>query len=562
MSNVFKNYADETTGAGGGVNVLGNTRAVKGTQTDSGTDSAAQPTSGSTTPATITPGQSSTQVGQSQQPQQSNKQAGSGMFTNIKSYVEKNQPAAQKMAGAVSKNIGDQASQIREQTEKKAQIQKEALAANQNTLTAAGDFATKNIQNVIGEQPQTPPATSTQTQQNQTQTEAPEPAPEVDVPPAPVVPEMSDEDIARMQDLYRGEVQGLTQVADLNLAQQQAKIQALQNMAQGANTEQGRMNLLKNTFGNQGQTQYTRGLSGLDQLIVSGDQAAREQLVSGTQGQAQGIAQDVQGIQQGISTQRQLQGEALKVLRSDIQDQINKGVLDIETDLTSAITQEKADREKYFPFLLEAQEKSQQELDSLKKVTSTLSKINNLSQKNYLGSSGNGYQGDFFVKELKSFVDTGDPSALRSLTNKYGNNAMKAAGLGEYTGEDGLYKLSNMLKNNTLGVNYSSNWNDLGKTYTDTSNPIDKFLNESNFSMDQIQNMTDLTRENVSTQDQRSRFNMLKKFMGSSDIISPENNTPYLSSLQLKDLLKQYGIGNTESEPVNINTETGPRKTT
>jgi hypothetical protein len=542
MSNVFKNYADETTGAGGGVNVLGNTRAVKGTQTDSGTDSAAQPTSGSTTPATITPGQSSTQVGQSQQPQQSNKQAGSGMFTNIKSYVEKNQPAAQKMAGAVSKNIGDQASQIREQTEKKAQIQKEALAANQNTLTAAGDFATKNIQNVIGEQPQTPPATSTQTQQNQTQTEAPEPAPEVDVPPAPVVPEMSDEDIARMQDLYRGEVQGLTQVADLNLAQQQAKIQALQNMAQGANTEQGRMNLLKSTFGNQGQTQYTRGLSGLDQLIVSGDQAAREQLVSGTQGQAQGIAQDVQGIQQGISTQRQLQGEALKVLRSDIQDQINKGVLGIETDLDTAIANEKAYREG-------ALGDYKTNLEQIQTTYSSLA--DNINQTLSSGNYAKGVDISKLNLSPQALEKIGLTQAdIDSLSSELKNKTVR--GPPKYPGGPRMkIKVPNpkigerkaILEKLTRGLNSLSNFD-----------PFSSSMTEQGFNMERLLAGEDLTRANVATQEQVDRFNMLKKFMDQSSLMDRGSYATADDINSALTNLSNYGIP--------ISQTTGPRKTT
>jgi len=151
-----------------------------------------------------------------------------------------------------------------------------------------------------------------------------------------------------MQDLYRGEVQGLTQVADLNLAQQQAKIQALQSMAQGANTEQGRMNLLKSTFGNQGANQYTRGLSGLDQLVVSGDQSAREQLIQGTQGQVQGLSQDVQGIQQDVNTQRMAQEQALRGFGSNIQEQINQGLTGIDTDIDTAYQTELERRQALF----------------------------------------------------------------------------------------------------------------------------------------------------------------------------------------------------------------------
>jgi len=258
------------------------------------------PTSGPSTPATISPGQSSTQASQSQQPQQSNKPASSGMFTNIKSYVEKNQPAAQKMAGAVSQNVGDQASQIREQAEKKASDQKAALEANQKIMDQQKQEAANIIHSqtgiaVGGFQPPVQPA-QPQVEQPQVDAEA---------------------QSKRFQELMQTPT-GISQVGDLNLGQQQAKTQALQQMAQGANTEQGRMNLLKNTFGNQGETQYTRGLSGLDQLVVSGDQAAREQMIKGTQDQANQLQQQIANVGSEANKAKMAQDIAMKNFGADI----------------------------------------------------------------------------------------------------------------------------------------------------------------------------------------------------------------------------------------------------
>jgi hypothetical protein len=284
-------------------------------------------TSGPSTPATITPGQSSTQASQSQQPQQSNKPASSGMFTNIKSYVEKNQPAAQKMAGAVSQNVGDQASQIREQAEKKAQQQRDAIAANQKAMEqqkqeAAGIIHSQTGVTVGGFQP------PVQQSQQPSTTEAPQSQP--------------DDQSKRFQELMQGPT-GLTQVSDVNLGQQQAKAQALQQMAQGANTEQGRMNLLKNTFGNQGETQYTRGLSGLDQLVVSGDQAAREQMIKGTQDQTNQLQQQIRDVGSEANRSKMAQDYAMKNFGSDISNLSQEAQNQILAEVDSNIEAQKAD---------------------------------------------------------------------------------------------------------------------------------------------------------------------------------------------------------------------------
>jgi hypothetical protein len=287
---------------------------------------------GPSTPATIQAGQSSTQAAQSQQPQQSNKPASSGMFTNIKSYVEKNQPAAQKMAGAVSQNVGDQASQIKEAADKKAADQKAAIDANNQAMDqqrqeAAGIIHSQTGVAVGGFQPPQTPATEQQPEVPQNEQQA-----------QPEVPDQSN----RFQELMQGPT-GLTQVGDVNLAQQQAKAQALQQMAQGANTEQGRMNLLKNTFGNQGETQYTRGLSGLDQLVVSGDQTAREQMIKGTQEQTNQLQQQIQEVGSEANRNKMAQDYAMQNFGADISNLSQESQNQILAEIDANIESQKAD---------------------------------------------------------------------------------------------------------------------------------------------------------------------------------------------------------------------------
>lgn len=273
---------------------------------------------GPSAPATIQAGQSSTQAAQSQQPKQSNKPASSGMFTNIQNYVQKNQPAAQKMAGAVSQNVGNQASEIRQVAEQKKQQQASALQANQAAMDkqkqeAAGIIHQQTGVAVGGYQPPT---------QTQEQSQSPN----------------IEEQAARFQQLSQGP-QGVTQVGDLNLAQQNLKSQALQQLAQGANTEQGRQNLLKQTFQGQAPAGYTRGLSGLDQLVVSGDQAAREQMITGTQQQANQLQADIQNIGSEANKAKMANDLAISKFGSDIsalsEEAQNAILAEVDANVTS-----------------------------------------------------------------------------------------------------------------------------------------------------------------------------------------------------------------------------------
>jgi hypothetical protein len=195
------------------------------------------------------------------------KKASSGMFNNIQKYVNKNRPQAQKMAGAVTSDVSKQAGEIRQAAEAKQAQQNQAIQANQNVMDQNRTFAQGQVDNIM----------------NPTQQ-------------APTTQASPEDNQQKFQDLMSGKVQGYNKAQDLNLAQQQNKSAALKSLAQGANTEQGRRNLLGETFQKQGA--YTRGQSGLDQLITSGDQAARESLIQGTQATAKGLSDDLGNISQ------------------------------------------------------------------------------------------------------------------------------------------------------------------------------------------------------------------------------------------------------------------------
>jgi hypothetical protein len=244
--------------------------------------------------------------------------ASSGMFTNIQNYVKKNQPQAQKMSKAVQADTGSQAAEIRQAAEQKQAKTASVIGANNQAIQAERDFARSTVDNIMNPQTTAPalaptPAATAQ-QPNATATIA-EPSPIT--PEAPVAPVTSEDDMARFQAAMAGNVTGLQDVSNTNYSQETSKAQALRNLAQNANTEQGRKNLLRGTFGDRDKG-YSRGMAGLDQLIVGGDEAARTDLIQGIQGQSEGLQSDISSLQQQELESLGEQRQALKNIGADV----------------------------------------------------------------------------------------------------------------------------------------------------------------------------------------------------------------------------------------------------
>ena len=242
------------------------------TPLDQGSGQVAQPIepTGDSAPTPTAPQVGASPIETQQQQTVSKKapRASSGMFTNIQKYIQKNVPQAQKMSKAVTQDVSRQAADIRGAAEEKQQQTQAQIQANQAAMQQARTGAEQQIQAII--QPGAQPAPGIQ---------------------QPIAPQAQD-----FQALMRGDIAGAAGVQDVNLAQQQMKAQALQNLAAGARTEQGRQNLLRGTFGDEGR--YTRGMSALDQLIVGGDVAAREGLIGGVEQQVGGLQEQLRGIGQ------------------------------------------------------------------------------------------------------------------------------------------------------------------------------------------------------------------------------------------------------------------------
>lgn len=217
---------------------------------------------------------------------------GSGMFTNIRKYIEANKPAAQNITGAVQKNIQSQTGSVAQQIQKQQDEFKQRIAANQSRIQDASQFGQQAIQQAGSGQ-------------------------------------LTDEDIQRFRNVATGQNTGIEDVTPQSFAQQDARAQALSGLVRQAQTGQGREELLRRTFGQN--QQYTRGQRALDALILQGDQQAGQQLARTAQEATSGLTNTLkQARQQALTDTAQLERDEQALI-----EQLTSGVGTAKTDLRS-----------------------------------------------------------------------------------------------------------------------------------------------------------------------------------------------------------------------------------
>jgi len=240
---------------------------------------------GQGTPVSISAGQP--QIGSQVAPQSTpatgtRKQKGSGMFTDIRKYISANKPAAERISGAVTGKVGQQAQDIKNQIQKQQDKLQQNLDQTQSRLQESREFTQEAIQKAGSG-------------------------------------ELSDEDFQRFQGLItNGSQFDVAQPVDL--LQQRSRAKALERLSSQAGRAQGREELLRQTFSGRGRP-YTRGQRAVDSLILSADPTATQQMVQGTQQQLGGLAdsitqarkkaiQDVYGLKKDVSEFTGREGEA------------------------------------------------------------------------------------------------------------------------------------------------------------------------------------------------------------------------------------------------------------
>jgi len=536
-----------------------------------------QPNQAPSQPSTVQAGMSSTQAGAAQQPTQQ-KSASSGMFTNIQKYVQKNKPQAQKMASAVTQNVGSQASEIAEQAKQKEAQMKESLAANTAAMEAQKKEAGQIVGGIMGadydpttgqyQAPASPELNRTQVvdskqyvtggqihgggmvqkpmQQNYGQV-LPKLG-ESNIAPSEQkqvitgeIPQLTpEEQQARFQELTKGPT-GISQVGNLNIAQQNQRARALQQLAGTANTEMGRRGLLQDTF-RQGGKEYTQGMGSLDQLITSGDQQARDALVTGVQEQAKGLQGKLGDIVQQSNIAKLAQEKAIRDFGGGIEELAQNPLTELENNLKTKVDQEKKLREKYLPLISDYEKGLSDRYNTLKNIYGAFSKASRAGQVDFadLMRTGNlGVPTDVYMDyygldgNYNNYTDLINAAKLSS--DDLQRLGLDASKLGDqFTAESGIGIGGNRTD---LSYGIGDIYNALNSYET---SPVSKLLEEQGYNLDSFGNMGDLNVQNVASEEEFNRFNKLKGLLNQAT--SPETRKDIVTGSELESILREQGI--------------------
>lgn len=287
----------------------------------------------STSGQTLDVGASAVEAGESQTTSKTAPKASSGMFTNIQKYVEKNKPQAQAMGKAVKQDIEGKASNIRSAVEGAQRKLSDSLKNAQTARTGAQEFAQQQIKGISEGLGRPETVTSSGRRGEATANR------NISYMP-------SEEDASRFQNIFKGDIEGYLAPQAQDISKEVLEARNLGQMTQQAATEQGRQNLLKQTFRKQGD--YNKGMSGLDQLIMAGDPSAMQQ-VADVQEIGQQLVQgggvddpntpyidESLGIQQVAGNMAGMVGTEQSQLQQalqNIRDQYSKAVTGIETPI-------------------------------------------------------------------------------------------------------------------------------------------------------------------------------------------------------------------------------------
>ena len=294
----------------------------------------------------------------------------SGMFTNIRSYLQANQGGGERIAQSVGQNIGRDAQQIQQGVQQAQQRTQGDIDRNKQLLADEKAFATDLLgragtavgrediesyeRSVLGENYDKfkeeeaairnrplphdigPNSANERARKKQQQDfEALREQYNLDYLNNP-----RDEEYQRFRDLAEGRTQ-FRDVRDLDIGSQRMQADNLSRLADRVGIDEGRLELLQRTFGNQG-NQYTRGQSSLDNLMFAGSEEGRQALQDTVQGQSQNVRDLLTGTEQEVAARRQaldqmnrnLSGDVLSVGQeqtSNVLDAVNQGMIDMQT---------------------------------------------------------------------------------------------------------------------------------------------------------------------------------------------------------------------------------------
>lgn len=279
-------------------------------------------------------------------------EARSGMFTNIRKYVQANQPKAQQMGQKVSQGFqqktGDvrsqfqqQQSQFQQQVEQNRKRMQEAEQFGQGQIDQAGNVTAQPPSRVdfLEFQKNNPPRYFTRPPdpfkgKNPFEFKATEGEPSKITGPSQVQ-QPSQDDIKRFQQLTSDQA-GFGDIG-YDVGAQQREAQELQRSAESLDREEGLRRGLQSTFG-AGREAYTQGMSGLDQMILGANKDVREQMATSAQQSAEALTGDIgEARKQALRDLSQLElggtqlAESLKESLGAKQDEIRQLALDAQS---------------------------------------------------------------------------------------------------------------------------------------------------------------------------------------------------------------------------------------
>lgn len=236
--------------------------------------------------------QQNQQQAQQQTQQQSNaatkmpkQPARSGMFTNIKNILQKNEPAVQQMGQQAGQQFATTAQKVKEQAQQQAKSAQERILQSQQAVQGQEQAGLAAINAAVNtEPPIETETTTTETAPSTTATEVPEQTKEVEP--------TKELELADFAATAKKTAEGTSQ---LDLSEKIKEARALQAQSQGIMTEAAKRNLLRDVFG-RGQRQYTSGGQSLDNLLLAMSPKAGKQLTETVQQSGRGL-EDISRLQ-------------------------------------------------------------------------------------------------------------------------------------------------------------------------------------------------------------------------------------------------------------------------
>ena len=487
--------------------------------------------------------------------------ARSGMFTNIKQYIEKNKPVVEKMG----QQAGSQFATTAEKVKQKADIQQKGYQKRLEEAQKAVDFQIMSGQHAIDDALNAYPGQAT--------TEVPETqeTQDSDVFPTEV------EQPATLADYGKSAEKLAESTSALNIDEQIKDASKLQKQASSILSDAGRKDLLRDVFG-RGARQYTSGAQSLDNLLLAKSPEAGKKLKENIKSASRGL--------EDVVRQQQTSDMALKNLKeraAGVKDMLtNKANLFLEKqfkNLETSTEDFKKDRKSYLNNLVKKANEDLVKKEAVFKKIATYSpeklllemgaKTSAVVKKDYLGRpiigpSGGTAGTSYTLKEsdIRNFYDNnnldffyGDYSKFRKALN-----LPKAGKKGNITVSDvhASYLPSGVKYTKNEGTDFAINPLPL----LDFTRDVSKAVAKAKYGEDYIDpkiakqieentgmNYYDLIKDSDIEEgkyygysdEEIARINALKKLLGKTDFITPSED--YISKEDLQKVKPPRTVG-------------------